>query len=200
MNKKLAIILTLVIFITGIVVIKNYSSKNIDREAIAEEQSKSLVYYPPGIGMYENYIDDTETHISRLGFSFRYPPHLYITEYPDTDIPQRLFIVPVAPESNAEEDAYGLVISVGLNDEEMTAEEWLLSENSGYFQSIDEYGDYYKFSLDGQEAVYTDSGMWVVVNTPDNEYRLSIALLPDKKSEDLLFTEMGVVIDSLRFK
>jgi hypothetical protein len=50
----------------------------------------------------------------------------------------------------------------------------------------------------GQEAIVIEGGTWVVVNTPDNKYRLSIALLPGK-DDQLLLTEMGIIIDSLRF-
>ncbi len=57
---------------------------------------------------------------------------------------------------------------------------------------------YNKFDLDGQEAIVIEGGTWVVVNTPDNKYRLSIALLPGK-DDQLLLTEMGIIIDSLRF-
>ncbi len=187
MNKKLAITLTLILVIFVIVAIQKTPPKEND-------QVGGLVYYPPGLGMYENYTEDAKTYESRLGYySFQYPPYLRILDMTDEFSPERVLAMPVDGS-----DPHGVVVSVGLNDEEMTAEEWLLSENSGYFQSIDEYGDYYKFSLDEQEAVYTDGGTWVVVNTPDNRYRLSIALVPGK-NDNLLFTEMGIIIDSLRF-
>jgi len=194
MNKKLVIALILIVLLIIIFGIKSDFLKSENQKDVKNNQEFGLAYYPPGLGMYENYTKDAKTHQSKLGFTFQYPQHLYVTEFPDTDIPERLFVL----DPLAEDDAYGIVISTALNDEGMTAEEWLLSENSGYLQSKDKYGDYQKFILDGQESVITDSGGWVVVNTPDNKYRLSIALLPGKNG-NLLFTEMGVIVDSLRF-
>ncbi len=104
----------------------------------------------------------------------------------------------VLKQIDEEGDGGNIVISIGINDENMTAEEWLLSPNSGYLQSKDSYGDYYKTTIGGQDAVYTDGGMWMIVNTPDNRFRLSIADLPSK-SNDRLFTEMGIVMESFVF-
>lgn len=193
MNKKLAITLTLIVLLVVVIVAKGDFLKSEDQGIIESDQTSGLAYYPPGLGMYENYTKDAKIYQSRLGFSFKYPPYLHIIDMTDEYSPERVIAIPI--DSN---DPHGVVVSVGLNDEEMTAEEWLLSENSGYLQSKDEYGDYQKFTLDRQESVVTDSGGWVVVNTPDNKYRLSIALLPGKDG-NLLFTEMGIIIDSLRF-
>lgn len=143
----------------------------------------------PSIEANSDYGKDFKTYTSRSGFSFSYPPYLEVM-----DLLSHIVLKPVDEES----DSGSIVVSVGLNDENMTAEEWLLSPNSGYLQSKDLYGNYYKTTIDGQEAVYTDGGMWMVVDTPDNKYRLSIADLPSK-SNDRLFTEMGIVIESLVF-
>jgi len=143
----------------------------------------------PSIGASSDYGKDFKTYTSRSGFSFNYPPYLEVM-----DLLSHIVLKPVDEES----DSGSIVISIGLNDENMTAEEWLLSPNSGYLQSKDLYGNYYKTTIDGQEAVYTDGGMWTVVDTPDNKYRLSIADLPSK-SDNRLFTEMGIVIESLVF-
>ena len=152
-------------------------------------------YFPiPSIGTnetYEKYRQGFKTYRSEFGYSFEYPLHLKVFTSDRWTI-----LAPIDAEKST--DSPQVIISLGWNDEQMTAEEWLLSSNSGYMQSKDEYGDYYKMTIDGQEAVYTEGGMWVVVNAPDNSYRLSIADLPGKDGVRL-FTEMGNVIESLEF-
>ena len=108
------------------------------------------------------------------------------------DLLSHVVLKPVDEESSSRQ----IVISVGINDENMTAEEWFLSPDSGYLQSKDRYGDYYKTTIDGQDAVYIKGGMWTVVNTPDGKMRLSIATT--EAGWDL-FSEMGIVIESLAF-
>jgi hypothetical protein len=76
----------------------------------------------------------------------------------------------------------------------MSPVEWLKGPDSG----ADLSDGYNVFDIDGQEAVSVDGGTWVVVNTPDNKYRLSIALLPGENGT-LLFTEEGIIISSLKF-
>jgi hypothetical protein len=153
------------------------------------EQADGSYRTLPSVGASLDYGKDFKTYTSRSGFSFNYPPYLEVM-----DLLSHVVLRPVDEES----DSGSVVISVGINDENMTAEEWLLSPDSGYLQSKDLYGNYYKTTIDGQDAVYTDGGMWTVVDTPDDKYRLSIADLPSK-SNNRLFTEMGIVIDSLVF-
>lgn len=188
MKKQIITIIILVSILLGINAISNSYSKQTD-------PINGLTYFPPGLGMYENYTKDSKTYESGAGFSFKYPPYLYAQDLSDEDT-ERVLILPISILEN--DDVYGVVVSVGFNDEMMTAEEWLLGPDSGYSQSRDKYGDYHKIIIDGQGAVYTSGGTWVVVNTPDNKYRLSIALLSGEDG-NLLFTEMGIIIDSLRF-
>lgn len=178
-------IVFLLLFLTGIFI--SFTSKEPAQPGNIVENGSYLDI--PIIGKSSDYGKDFKTYTSSLGFSFSYPSHLKVT-----DLLSHIVLRPV----NEESDNEYIVVSVGLNDENMTAEEWLLSPNSGYLQSKDNYGNYYKTTIDGQDAVYTDGGMWTVVNTPDNKYRLSIADVPSE-SNDRLFTEMGIVTESFVF-
>ncbi len=190
MNKKYIIILVLIVIITVMIsVAQNYSSKDDRQVADTKEQPEGLLYYPPNLGMYENYTKDAKTYQSKLGFTFQYPTHLRIVDITDEFSPGRVAVIPTDSD-----EVYGVIVSVGLNDENMTPLEWLSGPDSG----ADMSKGYNKFDLDGQEAIVIEGGTWVVVNTPDNKYRLSIALLPGK-DDQLLLTEMGIIIDSLRF-
>jgi hypothetical protein len=160
-------------------------------------QTQKVSYDPiPSIGMneeYEEYSKTFKTYESKLGYSFKYPSHLYVMEDPELiGTPERLYILPASPESKG--GIYGVVISIGVNDENMSPVEWLKGPDSG----ADLSDGYNVFDIDGQEAVSVDGGTWVVVNTPDNKYRLSIALLPGENGT-LLFTEEGIIISSLKF-
>lgn len=162
-----------------------------------KDQTQKVSYDPiPSIGMteeYEEYSKTFKTYESKLGYSFQYPPHLYVMEDPELiGTPERLFILPTSPEPK--DSIYGIVISIGVNDENMSPVEWLKGPNSG----ADLSNGYNVFDIDGQEAVSVEGGSWVVVNTPDNKYRLSIALLPGEDG-NLLFTEEGIIISSLVF-
>lgn len=140
---------------------------------------------------YENYEKTFKTYKSDLGFSFKYPPHLKVTVTPD--MPDSNWVV-LESSNSTEENKSAIIVSIGLNDEKMTPEEWLLGSTSGFKHS----DKYFKTKIDGQDAVYTDGGMWTIVNTLDNKYRLSIADLTTGKA-DILFTEMGIVVETLSF-
>ena len=142
----------------------------------------------PSIEASPDYGEDFKTY-SNSAFSFSYPPHFEVF-----DMLSHIVLSPVDKDSKSGK----IIVSIGLNDENMTAEEWFLSPDSGYTQSKDLYGDYHKATIDGQDAVYTSGGMWTVVNIPDDEFRLSIADLTGK-GENIPFTEMGIVIESLVF-
>lgn len=162
-----------------------------------KSQIQKVTHDPiPSIGMteeYEEYSKSFKTYESKLGYSFQYPSHLYVMEDPELiGTPERLFILPTAPEPKG--SIYGVVISIGVNDENMSPVEWLKGPDSG----ADLSDGYNVFDIDGQEAVSVEGGTWVVVNTPDNKYRLSIALLPGEDGT-LLFTEEGIIISSLVF-
>lgn len=169
-----------------------------DKAGVREEESQSGDHVPvPSIGIseaYAEYAKTFETYKSDLGFSFKYPPHLAVTITPD--MPDSNWVVLESSEST-EENISAIIVSIGLNDERMTPEEWLLDPTSTFKHS----DKYFKTKIDGQDAVYTytDGGMWTVVNTPDNKYRLSIAEL-SLGQVSRLFSEMGIVVESLTFR
>jgi hypothetical protein len=182
--------IVVVLFVVVLITIKSDSNG----KEITSDLPSCSTFPIPSIGIteeYEDYSKNFGTYTAEnFGFSFKYPPHL-----------ETFSIVThiILSYRDDEQDAYGkIIVSVGLNDENMTPEEWLLSPNSGYLQSKDRYGDCYRTTIDGQKAVYTDGGMWAVVNTLDNKYSLSIADLTTGKAQRP-FTEMGIVIESLRF-
>ena len=169
-----------------------------DKTLVGEGESQSGDYVSiPSIGTSEEYAEYAKTfqiYKSDFGFSFKYPPHLEVFEFCDSTC----WIVLSAKDESESDDNSKIIVSVAENDEQMSAEEWLLGQSSGYSQSKDDYGNYYKTHIDGQEAVYTDGRMWTIVNTPDNKYRLSIADLSPGNAMPL-FSEMGIVVESLTF-
>ncbi len=146
----------------------------------------------PSITANEDYGKDFKTYNTDLGFSFKYPAYLKVMVDKEGTV-GRYFLTPIKEQLN--DDYSAIIISVAENNEKFTAEEWLLGPKSGFNKA----DGYYKTKIDGQDVVYTDGGMWTVVNTKDNKYRLSIADL-QKVNGDILFTEMGIVIESLTFR
>ncbi len=149
----------------------------------------------PSIGASADYGKDFKTYHSDLGFSFKYPPHFRVLPH-DPEAPNWIVLAPV---DNSNDAVSAIIVSMGENDENMTPEEWLLGPTSGYQESRNRYGNYHKTRVDGQDAVYTDGGMWFVVNTPDNKIRLSIAYTAEEGA-NIPFTETGIVIESLVFE
>lgn len=185
MKKKATLLISLVLLIVLIGLFSSFSKAKTSKTEV-----KSGDYFPtPSISADEDYGKDFKTYKSEWGFSFKYPPHMQVITNPE--MPN--WVVVEYPQKN-EEDMTAIVISVGENDENMTAEQWLLGPNSG-FKHEDKY---FKTTIDGQDAVYTNGGMWTVVNMPGNKYRLSIADLVRGKG-DIPFTEMGIIIESLKF-
>ena len=202
MNETLKVLLIVAILfgIVGFFALQPKTPEKITDDSVKSDSekndsAKSGDYVDiPSIGMseaYENYTKTFKTYKSSFGFSFKYPPHLAITVTPD--MPDSNWIV-LESLSSTKENKSAIIISIGLNDEEMTPEEWLLGPTSGFKHSE----KYFKTKIDEQDAVYTGGGMWTVVNTPDNKYRLSIADLTTGNG-NILFSEMGIVIESLTF-
>lgn len=150
----------------------------------------------PSIGMseeYEKYAKTFKTYTSKLGYSFQYPPHLFITENSETGSPERVFVL---SSESTKDDIFGVVVSVSENRDNLSPEEWARGPYSG----ADLSKGYNIEDVAGQKAISLDNGTWVVVNTPNSKYRLSIALLPGKlEAGGLLFTEMGIILETLRF-
>lgn len=188
--SKISIIAS-ILLITGLFIFYQYRTSTKVESGSVENGD----YFPiPSIGTneeYENYAKSFKTYKSDLGFSFKYPPHLQAMIDPDASI-SRIILTPI--RANIDEGLSAIIVSVAENDEKMTPEEWLLGPTSSFNQSE----KYHKDEIDGQDAVYTRGGMWFVVNTPDNKYRLSIADLVEGDAMNL-FSEMGIVYESLTF-
>ncbi len=137
---------------------------------------------------------NTLTYQSELGFSFEYPDYLEVIDDFDGGT-YRYLVIPTEVKNNENLPITSIIISLGESNTDMTPEQWLLGPNSGYDPSV----PYLKVIIGGQEAVSTDNGMWVIVNTPDNKYRLSIADYHEEGAE-LLSSEMEVIVKSLSFK
>jgi hypothetical protein len=186
-NKIIVAIVLGVVILSGVFVYSNYKKPVVSN--ISENGSYQDM---PSIEANADYGKDFKVYTSPLGFSFKYPPHMRVMEDPDAP---RVYVVTDVPKG---EPFSAIVVSAGGNDENQTPEEWLLGDSSGYLQSQEHYGDYHKTQIDGQNAVYTEGGMWSVVNTPDNKVRLSIAYTAGEGA-DIPFTEMGIVVESLAF-
>lgn len=133
---------------------------------------------------------------SDFGFSFQYPEYMEVIPafFPEDNF--RIAIAYTDEEaSKYEGQSFGMIIiSVGENDENQTAVEWM----GGPYSGRDTSKKYFLTEVDGQEAVQEQGGMWTVVNTPDGKYRLSIADLTTE-GKNPPFSEMGIVINSLKF-
>jgi len=173
----------------AVIILGIFSFQFIKIPEVSDTEVKSGDYFPiPSVTANEGYWKEFKTYNTDFGFSFEYPSYLEAVSFQESTN-----YVVVSSPNKEDDDTSAIIISIADNDENLTAEEWLLGPTSG-LQKGDEY---FRSEIDGQPAVYTDGGMWTVVNTPDNKYRLSIADIKDKQ---ILFTEMGIVIESLTFK
>lgn len=192
-SLKIPIVIS-ILFIVGLFVF--YQNRTPAETEVKEKSVENGDYFPiPSIDTneeYESYAKSFKTYASDLGFSFKYPPHLKVLIDFEVSV-ERVILIPVDIEADSKSFA-SIIISVGENDEEMTPEEWLLGPTSGF----DHSKKYFKDKINGQDAVYTNGGMWFIVNTPDNKYRLSIADLVDGDAIRL-FSEMGIIYESLTF-
>jgi len=146
-------------------------------------------------GVVSEYLNNSNRYdADELGFSFTYPDSLVVSVDPDSSA--RLIIFPKSLQGNENEPMTSIIISTGISNLDMTAEEWLKSPYSGY----DISKGYSQRLVGGQDAVMT-SGDWVVVKTPDNKRRVSIAYLVDTKSGGKpLREELKQILDTFSFK
>lgn len=134
---------------------------------------------------------------SEYGFSFQYSDDYYVTD--DTS-DGWVVLEPIALRNSPEN--YGIIISPRQNTSSETALDWLKDPNAGGYNISQGYNT---VQIGGQEAISVENGDWVVVNTPDNTERLSIAILPPSATStsiaDLtaLRGEMSTVLNSLSF-
>jgi len=132
-----------------------------------------------------------KTYNSDLGFSFQYPDYMYVTNVVDSN---RIAILPNSHKTNKDEPLTAVIISAGENPQE-TPFEWMLGGTSSY----DISQGYEKVTIDGEKAIAVENGTWIVVNTPDNKWRLSIALMADKDNGKPLYDEQTIIINTLKF-
>lgn len=187
MNETLRIAIISAVVIVVVVALISFPTKDRNLEKVSYASI-------PSIDANEEYIEyrkDFKTYTSKLGYSFEYPNHLFIVEDPEPLIAERILIL---ASTISKDDIYGVVISASENDEKIAPIDWI----KGPYSGADLSNGYTILNIDGQKAVSLDAGTWVVVNTPDNKYRLNIALLPGKNNE-LLFTEIGIVVSSFMF-
>lgn len=71
-----------------------------------------------------------------------------------------------------------------------------MGPNSGFDPATEVF---FRTGIDGQPVVYTDSGTWVVFNTPVDNYRVSVAELTVEDAE-VMYEEMGIVLGTLKFE
>lgn len=158
---------------------------------VADLKPYELVDY----GIQKALTDATKTpfYISILGFSFNYPKDMFVQD--GTDDNYRLLVIPNSYQDNENQDLTAIVISASLNKPSQTPLGWLEGPDSG----ADMAKGYYKLNIDGQEAISMNGSSWVVVDTPDNKYQISIATLPGENPSQALQDEMSVIVNSIVF-
>lgn len=141
---------------------------------------------------------------TEFGFSFKYSADNFLVGN-DTNNTDGgwIYVLPIASTKNqAIEEAGAIVISPRKISPSETPLDWLKSSNSGY----DVSQGYETIQVGGQQAISVKYGKyvdWLIVNTPDNKERLSIAILPPSAtSTDLtvLHNEMATIVSSLSFE
>jgi hypothetical protein len=184
MNKKRFIIL--VVISLTIIVTSFYFFK--------ERKIGEVTYNPiptiEGSDEYYEYEKNFLTYNSDVGFSFQYPPHMFVENKFE---PNELYIWPKFILENKSDPYGGIHIEMTKNENQITAIQWLKNKSG---RNLSE--GYNVIDIDGQEAVTMDGGTWVVVNTPNNKYRLVISLLWDENGSQSM-TEEGIIISSLKF-
>lgn len=188
-NQKIILLVSVVVLIgiVSFIFMGDEPVENIDKTTF---QNGSFMPIP--LVADNDYKGDLKTYTSEFGFSFDYPSQLEVNVDPDSK-DQKIIITPVGLKK--EDGARSIVIDIFKSDKKITAEEWLLSPVSGFNSSV---ARYHKAVIDDMVAVYVQGGMWVLVNTPDYEYRLSIMNSPDKDGNALV-DEMGAILESMKF-
>lgn len=137
-----------------------------------------------------------KSYSSQIGFSFQYASSLFVETYDGEE--NWIVIAPKSMRVNEDEPMTAIVISWANDNPKMSAEEWLNGPNSGYRASRD--GKYTYRQIGGQNAVMTDTD-WVVVKTPDNKTRISIAYLVQvEEGAKPLHAELQKILDTFSFK
>jgi len=151
---------------------------------------------PEDMAIIDKVIDDAisaKKYISDLGFSFDYPKDFRVVNDSEES---RLFIFPNSYNPESDDEITAVVISSSPNNPPITPMEWLESSYSG----ADLSKGYNKVNIDGQEAISLENNMWVVVNTPDDKYQISIAPLPFKNPNESLQKALSQIVSTMSFK
>ena len=149
----------------------------------------------------ESLISNLQTYTAH-GFSFEYSADFYVGDDTNNTDGGWIYVLPIAYKNNPNGDTQAIVISPRANHPSQTALDWLKDPNSGGY---DISQGYKTVKVGGQDAISVENGDWVVVNTPDNTERISIAILPpfatSTSPTDLtaLRNEMTLVQNSLSF-
>lgn len=131
-----------------------------------------------------------QTYVSdKYGFSFKYSQNFKVEEV-GLDEDGWIVVEPVSATGTQQ----AIIISTRLNDPPISAVDWLNGPDSGYDASQGHLARY----IGGQPAVSVEESSWVVVNSPDDEERVSIALL-GKDGPIPLQSEMETILVSFSF-
>jgi hypothetical protein len=142
---------------------------------------------------------DLQTYTAS-GFSFKYSANDFYVS--DDTADGWIVVMPVALRNNPNGNVEGIVISPRQNNPSETALDWLKDPNAGGYDISQGYNT---VPVAGQQAISVENGDWVVVNTPDNSQRLSIAILQSSATSTSLSAlttlqyEMALVLNSLSF-
>ncbi len=185
MNKK---ILISIVIILCVISFTFYYSRH--KETKIAEVTHNPIPSIVGSDEYYEYEKSFLTYKSDVGFSFQYPPHMFVENKFE---PVELYIWPKSILESKSDPYGGIHIEMSKNNKGVTPLEWLKNDAK---KDLSE--GYNVLNIDGQEAITMDGGTWVVVNTPNNKYRIVISLMWDENGTQSM-TEEGIIISSLKF-
>ena len=156
-------------------------------------------------GAKEAQNQQSNSYISEVGFSFTYPGDMFVVDSSkvayamdgsvDSGDNYRIFVVPNSYVDNEGHNLTAVVISVSLNQSPEMPLDWLKGPWSGANMS----DGYSELDIDGQKAISMNGDNWVVFDTPDNKYQISIATLPGRNPSWSLQNTMRRIVESIGF-
>lgn len=190
MNETLKIAIISAFIIVVVAALISFSTK--------DRNSEKVSFAPiPNIDANEEYVGyskDFKTYASKFGFSFQYPNHFSLKNNSTLDTSghsEQLSIL--ANVIDNKYDIYGVIISVSENSDGVSPLDWLKGP-----LGADLINSYSILDVDGQPAIFLNNETLIVVNTPDDKYRLKIELILAEDKEPS-FNEIDMVVSSLRF-
>jgi hypothetical protein len=143
--------------------------------------------------------EQSHFYSEEIGFSFDYPEDMFIMDGSlDENDNYRKLVIPKSFAEEGEQEAKNftaVVITASENQALGTPLDWL----KGPYSGADMSKGYSEIDMDGQKAISMNGDNWVTVNTPNNEYRITIATLPGRNPSWSLQNAMISIVESITF-